>query len=190
MNISYHLGRRLTALVISGGVGAALFGGATAQTQFSATSSQQATFKGGLVAASVTNGSFTCSGLVPPNNGVELGGTGTYGGQTCQETVSFNNTGSVRESFDITIGTVVGTASAMAHLEQLKFTVGGQTFSYLQATQGTNPFHLATIAPGASDSATFTVSLAADSANDGSQNAWNGAGVTIPYTVTATPSAS
>lgn len=189
MDIRHHIGRRLAAVAVLGGAATVLFTGTAAHTQFSASSSQQVTIAGGTVAETVTNGSFVCSGLIPPNNSVELGGTGTYPGATCTQSISFNNTGNVRESFDITIGTISGTASAMGQLNQLVFTVDGKSFSYADAAVG-NPFHLATIAASRSLGASFTIGLMQETGSLAVQNAWNGAAITVPYTVTATPSAS
>ncbi|MDA8292389.1 MAG: hypothetical protein M0Z33_12040 [Actinomycetota bacterium] len=191
MNVRYHLGRRLAALAVTGGAATALFGGSPVHTQFSASQSHTATIIGGTVNESVTNGDFTCSGLVPPNNGPENGSNPpvTYPGQTCNETVTFANTGSVPESFDITLGTINGTAGALANLDQLVFTVGGTNYTYAQITGAPGPIHVATIAPGANLASTITIGLAANN-SDSAQNAWNGGYVHIPYTVTATPSAS
>lgn len=190
MKIKTHFGRSVGALAIVGGAAAVLFTGSPAHTQFSASSQQNFVLKGSTVGETVTNGSFACSGLTPPNNAVELGGTGTYPGSTCSQTVSFNNTGTIRESFDIYITGITGTASAIAALNQLQISVGGTTISGSMANQRT-PFHLATIAPGQSLSSSFTIGLMADSTDPvATQNAWNGAAITVSYTVTATPSDS
>ncbi len=191
MDIRHHIGRRLAAAAVLGGAATVLFTGTAAQTQFSASSNQRAVIGGATVAESVTGGTFVCTGLVPPNNSPELGSNppATYPGATCNQTVSFTNKGSIPESFDITIGTIGGSASAMTQLNQLVFTVGGTSYSYADVSAG-NPFHVATIAPGASLGAPVTIGLMPETGSTTVQNAWNGAAISIPYTVTATPSDS
>jgi len=192
MDIRHHIGRRLAAVAVLGGAATVLFTGTAAQTQFSASLNKNVVIKGATVAESVTGGTFTCSGLVPPNNSPELGSNppATYNGASCNQNVSFTNTGSIPESFDITLGTITGSASATTQLNQLVFTVGGTSYSYAEVTAVGNPFHVATIAPGASLTAPFSIGLMPETGDPAVQNAWNGATIDIPYTVTATPSAS
>ena len=194
MKIKGHIGRTVGAVAIVGGAAAVLFTGSPAHTQFSATSTNNVVLKGSTVGETVTNGSFACSGLTPPNNAPELqtppeGNAGTYEGSSCTQTVSFNNTGTIPESFDITINSITGSPSALAALNQLVFTVNGTPYSSVLGSTY-NPFHVATIPGQSSLSAPFTISLAAETGSAAVQNAWNGAAITINYTVTATPSAS
>lgn len=189
MNIRHHIGRRLVAAAVLGGAATVLLTGTAAHTQFSASQSHQVGIGAATVAETVTGGDFSCAGLVPPNNAPELGGTATYPGATCNESVTLHNSGTIRESFDITIGTITGSPSALAQLNQLVFTVGGTPYSYASVSAG-NPFHVASINSGDSLSAPFTIGLMAESGSAAVQNAWNGASINIPYTVTATPSAS
>ena len=195
MKIKGHIGRTVGAVAIVGGAAAVLFTGSPAHTQFSATSTNNVVLKGSTVGETVTNGSFACSGLTPPNNAPELqtppeGNAGTYEGSSCTQTVSFNNTGTIPESFDITINSITGSPSALGALNQLVFTVDNTPYSSSVLGSTGKPFHVATIQPGSSLSAPFTISLAAETGSTAVQNAWNGAAITINYTVTATPSAS
>lgn len=103
--------------------------------------------------------------------------------------ISFNNTGTIPESFLITINSITGRPSALGALNQLVFTVNGTPYSSVLGSTY-NPFHVATIPGQSSLSAPFTISLAAETGSAAVQNAWNGAAITINYTVTATPSAS
>ncbi len=193
MKFRTRIGSTFGAIAIVGGTAAVLFTGSPAHTQFSQSVTNNVVLKGSTVAETVTNGSFACSGLTPPNNGPELqtppqNTAGTYQGSTCTQAVSFNNTGTLPESFDITINSITGTQSALNHLDQLQISVGGQVIGGVSFPY--NPFHLATIAPGASLGSSFTIGLKAETGSDAVQNAWNGASITINYTVTATPSDS
>lgn len=193
MKIKGHIGRTIGAVAVIGGTAAVLFTGSPAHTQFSASSTNNVVLNGSTVAETVTNGSFACNGLTPPNNAPELqtpsqGNAGTYSGSTCTQTISFNNTGSLPESFDIIINSITGTQSAVQALNQLTFSVGGTNVG--SGSMPYNPFHLATIAAGTSLSSPFTIGLIPESGSSSVQNAWNGASITINYTVTATPSDS
>lgn len=193
MKIKGHIGRTVGAVAIVGGTAAVLFTGSPAHTQFSATSNQIATINGGTVAETITNGSFNCTGLIPPNNSPENGGSGTYPGHACIETIALKNTGSVNESFDLTVTSITGPASTAAALAQLQFTVPtgngtSVTTSGSTISASPSPEHLATVAPGVTLSVPVTIGLAADTSTN--QNDWNGQFVNIGYTVTATPSDS
>ncbi|WP_201732773.1 hypothetical protein [Acidithrix sp. C25] len=201
MFIINHLARKVAVLAVTGGTAFALFGGAPAHTQFSANSAQTATFTGGTVGEAVTNGSFSCSGLIPPSNRT------TYSGNPCTETITLKNTGNTRESFDVTIGTPTGTTSATNNLDQLMVTYPDPTSansantvtesykSLLSGNTGNNVLHIATLPASSTGSTanslsvTLKFSLAAETGSTAIQNAWYGATVHIPYTVTATPSA-
>lgn len=189
MKLKTHVGRTFGAVAIVGGTAAILFTGSPAHTQFSASSTQSVTLNGSSVGETITNGGFTCTGLTPPNNAVELGGTGIYPGSTCDESISFQNTGTIRESFDLTITSITGTQSALHNLNQLQFSINGTALSGSIPPLNT-PVHLATIAAGASLSSPVVIGLVPETGDLAVQNAWNGASVSIGYTVTATPSDS
>ncbi len=207
MSITDHLGRRLAALALVGGTATALFTGAAAQTQFSATSSQQtATPNGGTVKLAVGGGTFTCSNLIPPNNAQDPITGNTYTGTNCQRTITFYNQGSTTETFTLNVGTITGwinTGSGIASWKQGdKSGYSGDMLRQLvtsfvvnSGTPTTETFYsgesipVAQIPVGGNLSVTVTFSLAADTSNATEQNYWNGGSMSIPYTVTAEPSA-
>jgi hypothetical protein len=135
------------------------------------------------VAESVSGGDFVCSELIPgviPNPG------GAVPPGTCNEALVLDNTDSVSDSFDLTLGQPSGTASALQALNQLLVTypAAGRTVSvsYAALTQSAQPLHLVTLGVGQSVTLTFAVSLVGG-VTGAAANAWNGATVQLPYTV-------
>jgi len=142
---------------------------------------------------SVSGGDFTCSGLLPgvsPN----LAGGNTPG--TCNETVTFSNTGTTSEDIDVILGRPYGSGAAVAALDQLLVSYatndhGGYTsLSYAAITSSlAQPMQVASLEPRQSITVRLALSLAGG-VKGSTANAWNGATVYLPYMVTATVSAS
>jgi len=141
---------------------------------------------------SVVGGNFTCSGLLPgivPN----LTGGATPG--TCNEVVTFSNTGTTAEDFDIILGTPSGSGPAIAALDQLLVSYATlnlspyTTLSYAAISSAAQPMQLASLQPGQSITVWLVLSLLGG-VQGPAANAWNGATVHLPYTVTATATAT
>ena len=201
MKLKTHVGRTFGAVAIVAGTAAVLFTGSPAHTQFSATATNNVVIKGSTVAESITNGSFDCNGLTPPNNqgemqngpsGIDAQPTGgVYPGSSCSENVAIENTGTIPESFDLTINSITG--SGAPYVDQLLFSVGNGA-PVNGAILTTTTIHLATLPAGATipQQMPIMIALAANNTagSQDTQNAWNGASITITYTITATPSDS
>ena len=194
---------KLAIVAVSGGTALALFGGAAVHTQFSATSNQTVTAEGASVALTVDSGSLTCTNLLP-------------GGPLCTTGFTIWNKGTVPENFSITFGTIIVNnggvnGDVLANLDQagLYLTNGagvvfgtgspyaspsnavGVPLSTLFNNDGTPKAPaagLSSLAPGLGNDGTLGVSLESGTLCTGTcdPNAWNGASITIPYTITAT----
>ena len=171
MIIKGTLGRLLAVGAVTGGAAALLFGGSAVETQFSATSTQNVTISGARVSEALTDGSFTCSNLLP-------------GGPACQHTVTYTNTSTVPVVVTITFGVLTGTPSALGDPSAVIVSVpkpGGGTVTFNGSQYTTNPIQIGTAPVGATYSVPVSIGLLA-----GTGNAWNNATVDVPYTVTAT----
>jgi hypothetical protein len=162
--------RSVVALAAAGGTAALVFGGSAASTAFTSSSSQTATAKGASTGVTVDNGSFTVDGLVP-------GAAPTSAG-----TVTVTNSGNTPSVLTVSFGAAVinhnGTGGA-PQLSELNLTVAGHTVTANQIAGQT--FSLGTVPAGTPFSAQVSVGLASGTGND-----WNGASVSLPYTVTMT----
>jgi hypothetical protein len=205
--VTHHLGRKLAVVAISGGTALGLFGGAAVHTQFSASTSLHADASGALVALTVNggtdgHGNLTCTNLLP-------------GGAVCSSgQISLNNTGTVPEDFTVTLGQISVNnggvhGDVLSNLDQAQIWMGfgaGAVLGTGSHGEGpvplTNYFTNGTGAPIAPGSYLIGTALGAGQQNHGSMtlslepgsalvspddaNAWNGASITIPYTITAT----
>lgn len=111
MGIRDHIGIKLSALALTGGTAAMLFGATPVQTQFSATSNGSFTASGATVAENPMHMNYVATGLLP--NGIP----------TNPETFSMENTGTVPEDFVLTINGVTNSSVSWASLAQLEFIV-------------------------------------------------------------------
>lgn len=212
MQILNHLGRKLSALAVTGGTAFALFGGAPAHTQFSATTGGTATVSGATVAVAPSvlqasgnyesGGNLTCGGLVPPTaaSGTTANPIPATSGTECTSTIHLQNTGNTSEDLafaitDITAGNTKG-ATAIQHLGQLGLaytvtrastTLTGNYNNFSTSGTGGQSLSMGTVGAGKTATLKVTFSLGANTGTN--QNAWNGAEVSIPYTITATPAA-
>ena len=123
-----------------------------------------------------------------------LAGGNTPG--TCNETVTFSNTGTTSEDIDVILGRPYGSGAAVAALDQLLVSYatndhGGYTsLSYAAITSSlAQPMQVASLEPRQSITVRLALSLAGG-VKGSTANAWNGATVYLPYMVTATVSAS
>jgi hypothetical protein len=202
---------KITGAVASGGMAVAMFGGAAVHTQFSASSPQTLAADGATVAVVVESGNITCSNLLPGatipcnwENPIDINNTGTVPEDLSITlgTISVTNggvDGDVLHNLDQALiwagwgaGAVLGTGN--------QFSGPGYGPGYQAVplttfyTEGTGvPLSPATYAigsalpAGASDHGGMTLSLMPGPVPAGDDaNAWNGAIVTIPYTITAT----
>ncbi|WP_298347450.1 hypothetical protein [Ferrimicrobium sp.] len=209
-----HIVAKLSALAVAGGTTAMLFAATPVHTQFSATTNGSLNASGATVSQTLTDGNLVASELVPSAAGTTAAGTTTAGGYTWTnpETVTLDNTGSVSEDFTLNISSVFDRAFAgnQQALEQLwvEYTVGGTTYYYQifsgnnlpsnQATESSTGYTLGkpvTFALGTVPSQTITTATVAFAlapytagSGEGGANAWNGAHIDIPYTITAEPS--
>jgi hypothetical protein len=138
---------------------------------------------------SVSGGDFTCSGLLP---GVLPNLAGATPG-TCNEAVTFSNTGTTTEDLDVILGGPYGSGPAVAALDQLLVSYaandhgGYTTLSYAAIRSVAQPMQVASLGPRQSITVRLALSLAGG-VKGSAANAWNGATVYLPYTVTATVS--
>jgi hypothetical protein len=214
--ITQHLGRKLAVVALSGGTAFALFGGAAVHTQFSATDSLHADASGALVALSVNgntdgNGNFSCSNLLP--GGPFCGGTAypisvNNTGTVAEDfTITLGNiivnsygvNGDVLTNLDqaqlymtFGAGQVFGTGSDWTTFGTPGGAVGvplSTLYNSDGTPKGTGTYTIAH-ALGASqqDHGSMLMYLEPGSAlvSPDDANAWNGASITIPYTITAT----
>jgi len=136
---------------------------------------------------SVSGGDFTCSGLLP---GVLPNLAGATPG-TCNEAVTFSNTGTTTEDLDVILGGPYGSGPAVAALDQLLVSYaandhgGYTTLSYAAIRSVAQPMQVASLGPRQSITVRLALSLAGG-VKGAASNAWNGATVYVPYTVTAT----
>lgn len=162
--------RSVVALAAAGGTAALVFGGSAASTAFTSSSDQVARAKGASTGVLVENGSFTVDGLVP-------GATASNVGD-----VKVTNTGNTPSVVTVTFQNAQinsnGTGGA-PDLSKLVFTVEGQTLNASQLAGQT--FTLGTWTAGRAASIPVLAGLASGTGND-----WNGADVSLPYTVTMT----
>ncbi|WP_298336662.1 hypothetical protein [Ferrimicrobium sp.] len=214
-----HIVAKLSALAVAGGTTAMLFAATPVHTQFSATTTGNLNASGATVSQTLTNGNLKASLLVPSPSGATPSGLNSSGAVvasytwTNSETVTLDNTGSVAEDFTLNISNVYDKdfAGNQEALEQLwvKYTAGGTTYYYPMfrgsnlpdtTTNMTEPtsgyplptpvaFVLGTVASGTTATATVAFALAPYASGEGGANAWNGATIDIPYTITAEPSA-
>jgi hypothetical protein len=137
----------------------------------------------------VSGGDFTCSGLLP---GVLPNLAGATPG-TCNEAVTFSNTGTTTEDLDVIFGVPSGSGPAVAALDQLlisyaaNYLDGYTTLSYAAIRSVAQPMQVASLGPRQSITVRLALSLAGG-VKGSAANAWNGATVHLPYTVTATVS--
>jgi hypothetical protein len=214
-----HIVAKLSALAVAGGTTAMLFAATPVHTQFSATTSGTLSASGATVAQTLTNGDLTATGLLPPTSSSATGTTGTTGissgsttgpsgwNWTNAKTVTLDNTGSVPETFTLNISKVSDgfTGNDQVALEQLwvAYTAQGTTYYYQMFPAGDLPgandggslptsitYNLGTIAAQNKGFATVEFALAPYVHGQGGANAWNGSGVSIPYTITAEPSST
>lgn len=203
-----HIVAKLSALAVAGGTTAMLFAATPVHTQFSATTSGSLKASGATVTQTLTGGNLVATELVPSTSSNTADYTWTN-----PETVTLDNTGSVSEDFTLNISNVFDKdfAGNQEALEQLwvQYTAGGTTYDY-PMFQGTNlpdtnttmtepssgypltkaiTFVLGTVASGTTATATVAFALAPYASGEGGANAWNGATIDIPYTITAEPSA-
>ena len=137
----------------------------------------------------VSGGDFRCSGLLP---GVSPNLAGITPG-TCNEAVTFSNTGTTTEDLDVILGGPYGNGPAVAALDQLLVSYaandhgGYTTLSYAAIRSVAQPMQVASLGPRQSITVRLALSLAGG-VKGSAANAWNGAAVYLPYTVTATVS--
>jgi hypothetical protein len=196
-----HWGK-LAVLGMVGGTAAALFGGSAVMTAFSASSPETATVSGATVAETYS-GSITCTNLLP-------GGTYCNSGQ-----LSLNNTGTVDETFTITLGNIIVNDGGVngdvkTNLDQAYVCMGfgagpvlgtGNCYNaagmvplttyYTDGTGsviGTGIYGAGSVGSGGSSHGEFQLYIESGTqvATGDDLNAWNGASITLPYTVTAT----
>jgi len=205
------LGKKFAVLAIGGGTSLALLGGSAVHTQFSAFKILTAAPSGATVALTVNGntdgqGNFSCTNLLP--GGPFCGGTAYP--------ISVNNTGTVAEDFTITLGKIIvnnggvnGDVLANLGQAQLYMTFGAgpifgsgsdwtntavgvplsTLFNSDGTPTGTGKYTLANALPaGAQDHGSMLMYLEPGSqlGNLDDANGWNGASITIPYTITAT----
>lgn len=208
-----HLGRKLAVLAISGGTATALFGGAVVHTQFSASDLLKSDASGALVALTVNGGSdghgnLTCTNLLPggpvcSSGQISLNNTGTAPEDF---TVTFGK-------IIVNNGGVNGDVVSNLDQAQLYMSFGagpmfGSTGSpYVTPSTAvgvklTSLYTNVTGVPVGTGTYTIGTALPANASNHGimqlnlepgsalgsldDANAWNGASITIPYTITAT----
>ncbi|MHB8189995.1 MAG: hypothetical protein ACYDHP_06185 [Ferrimicrobium sp.] len=111
MGIRNHIGIKLSALALTGGTAAMLFGATPVQTQFSATSNGSFSASGATVAETPAYVTYVATGLLPNNV------------PTNPETFSMMNAGTVPEDFVLTINSVTSSDVSWASLAQLEFVV-------------------------------------------------------------------
>ena len=149
-----------------------------------------------------THGNLTCTNLLP-------------GGAVCSSgQISLNNTGTVPEDFTVTLGQITVNnggvhGDVLSNLDQAQIWMGFGAGAVLGTgshgegpvpltnyfTNGTGaPIGLGTYSIGSNEAAnsenhgSMTLSLEPGSAlvSPDDANAWNGASITVPYTITAT----
>lgn len=198
----------LTALAVSGGSAAALFGGSAVSTAFTSQSNHNINFVGANVNGSVSGGDFSIGGLTP-------------GGPAIADAISFNNLGNTAEEAYVKLGSLVTTHYGYNGDQALNPAAGDLNVSFIypgstcpqgmsattnlvvyDATQTTDSvltapggsvlctanlgttvpsgtwLDVATISAGGSVGSTVYFSLASSTGNS-----WNGASVRLPYTV-------
>jgi hypothetical protein len=94
-----HIVAKLSALAVAGGTTAMLFAATPVHTQFSATTSGSLSAAGANVALTLSNGTLNATNLLPA---VTTGSKTTYY-PTNSQNVTLKNTGSVPETFTMTI---------------------------------------------------------------------------------------
>jgi hypothetical protein len=216
MNLTQGIWAKAAAVAVAGGTAFALFGGGAVHTQFSASTQGNARVQGASVALQITSnagtdvtsdngrGNFICSDLVPGATSNAPFDTANNVAGYCTETLTITNTGNVTEDLTITLsnlvvnnGGVEGTTNLLANLDQVNFaatanntTVGTGTLAEYYNSSGAavgQPIKVGYIGAGQSLPAVITLTLAAsDTGTATTDNAWNGADVSIPFTVTAT----
>jgi len=196
-----HFWLKAAGLAVSAATAFAMFGGGAVHTQFSAPQSANATIQGAYVATGLTStyvynitsddghGNFTCSSLVPgaaPGNNWGSPGDPGFPGW-CQETLIFQNTGNVDETFTLsTSGPIQADTTPAIYnwgdLGELLFSVspGTPSGTYAYAAAG-DTWTFGSVAKGNTLSVNVFITLAS-----GAGNEWNNAQVVVPYTVTAT----
>jgi len=95
-----HIVAKLSALAVAGGTTAMLFAASPVHTQFSATTNGSLSASGAKVALQLVNGTLNATNLLPAVT--TASGETTYY-PTNSQTVTLNNSGSVPETFTMTI---------------------------------------------------------------------------------------
>jgi hypothetical protein len=199
----------ITGVAASGGMAVALFGGAAVHTQFSATSEQSVVADGATVAVVVESGNITCTNLLPGattpcnwENPIDINNTGTVPEDLSITlgTIIVNSDpqGDVLANLDQGLiwagwgaGAVLGSGNQFSGPSYSPAYQAVPLTNYYAKNTGV-PLSPATYAigsalpAGASDHGGMTLSLVPGPVAVGDDaNAWNGASITIPYTITA-----